>query len=182
MSSTPPREAARAADARPSAAAGGASASASADRPQPLRGYALLLSFYSGVTAAGLWVAHRRGRLPERLRPEDLALTALATQRLSRLVTKDRVTTVVRAPFTAYQGEGGPAELEETPRGTGLRRAIGEVLVCPFCIAQWIATVMGFGLVFAPRVTRFVAGVVSAVAVADLLQLLYKGSERRALS
>ena len=147
----------------------------------PLGGYALLLGLYTTVTAAGLWLARRNGRLPERLRPEDLALTALATQRLSRLVTKDRVTTVVRAPFTTYQGRGGPAEVEEAPRGKGLRRAIGELLVCPFCIAQWIATTLGFGLVFAPRVTRFVMGVVSAVAAADLLQLLYKGSERRAL-
>lgn len=155
--------------------------SAAGQRHQPLRGYAVLMSVYASATGAGLWLARRQNRLPERLRPEDLALTALATQRLSRLITKDRVTTVVRAPFTTYQGEGGPAEVEEAPRGRGVQRAVGELLVCPFCIAQWIATSLGFGLLFAPRVTRFVTGVVSAVAAADLLQLLYKGSERRAL-
>jgi hypothetical protein len=151
------------------------------NRHQPLGGYAVLMTVYATGTAALLWWARREERLPERLRTEDLALTALATQRLSRLITKDRVTTVVRAPFTTYEGDGGPAEVEEAPRGRGVRRAIGELLVCPFCIAQWIATTLGFGLLFAPRVTRFVSGIVSAVAVADLLQLLYKGSERRAL-
>ncbi len=106
----------------------------------------------------------------------------MATQRVSRLLTKDRVTTVLRAPFTELQGDGGPGELEEKPRdGTGLRRAIGELLVCPFCVAQWIATTLAAGLLFAPRVTRFMAGVVSAVTVADLLQLAHKGSERATL-
>lgn len=158
----------------------GAAAKATRSR-HPLGGYAALMAAYTAASAGGLWVAARRGRLPERLVPADLVLLAVATQRLARVLTKDRVTTVVRAPFTAYQGEGGPAEVEEAPRGRGLRRAIGELLVCPFCIAQWIATALGFGVLFAPRVTRFVAGVVSAVAAADLLQLLYKASERRAL-
>lgn len=150
-------------------------------RHQPLRGYVALLSVYSLATGTGLWLARRKGRLPERLCLEDIALTAVATQRLARVVTKDRVTTVVRAPFTSYQHEGGPAEVEEAPKGTGVRRAIGELLVCPFCIGQWIATGFGFGLLFAPRVTRLVAGLLSAAAAADLLQLVYKGTERRAL-
>lgn len=53
--------------------------------------------------------------------------------------------------------------------------------MCPFCVAQWIATTLAAGLLFVPRVTRFMAGVVSAVTVADLLQLAYKGSERATL-
>lgn len=149
---------------------------------KPLGGYLALIGSYASATTVALVVAKRQGRLPERLRTEDLFLVSMATQRVSRLLTKDRVTTVLRAPFTELQGDGGPGELEEKPRdGTGLRRAIGELLVCPFCVAQWIATTLAAGLLFAPRVTRFMAGVVSAVTVADLLQLAYKGSERATL-
>lgn len=148
---------------------------------KPLGGYLALIVSYASATTGALVAAKRQKRLPERLRTDDLVLVSIATQRVSRLLTKDRVTTVVRAPFTELQDDGGPGEVEETPReGTGLRRAIGELLVCPFCIAQWTATSFAVGLLFAPRVTRFMAGVLSAVTVADLLQLLYRGSERAA--
>lgn len=147
----------------------------------PMRGYAALMGVYATVAGTLLYRAKRGNRLPERPRIDDIVLTAVATQRVSRLITKDRVTSVVRAPFTTYQGEGGPAEVEEAARGRGLRRAVGELLVCPFCVAQWGATGFSLSMLFAPRVTRFVAGVFSAVAVADLLQLLYKGTERAAL-
>ena len=149
-------------------------------RPQrsQLRGYIVLMGVYNALVGLALLAAKRAGRLGARPRPGDLLLIALATQRLSRLVSKDRVTSVIRAPFTAYEGEGGPGEVEERPRGRGLRRAVGELLVCPFCLAQWIATAFAFGLLFTPRVTRFLAGVFSVVGVADLLQLLYKGAEK----
>jgi hypothetical protein len=146
-----------------------------------MRGYAALMGLYGAVTGTLLYRAKREQRLPERPRVHDIVLVATATQRVSRLITKDRVTTVVRAPFTTYQGEGGPAEVEEAARGTGVRRAVGELLVCPFCIAQWSATAFAMGILFAPRVTRFVAGVFSSVALADLLQLVYKATERAAL-
>lgn len=146
-------------------------------RPQ-LRGYIVLIGVYSSLVGLALYAAKRAGRLGVRPRPQDIVLVALATQRLSRLVSKDRVTSAIRAPFTAYEGEGGPGELEERPRGRGLRRAVGELLVCPFCLAQWIATAFALGLLFAPRVTRFLAGLFTVVGLADLLQLLYKGAEK----
>lgn len=149
-------------------------------RPQrsQLRGYIVLMGVYNALVGVALLAAKRAGRLGARPRAADLLLIALATQRVSRLVSKDRVTSAVRAPFTAYEGEGGPGEVEERARGRGLRRAVGELLVCPFCLAQWIATAFAFGLLFAPRVTRFLAGVFSVVGLADLLQLLYKGAEK----
>lgn len=150
-------------------------------REVPLRDYILLIAVYNGAVAGAIALAKRSGRLPERPRVDDLVLTTLATQRLSRLITKDRVTSVLRSPFTDYEGEGGPGEVEEAPRGEGPRRALGELLVCPFCIAQWIAAAFACGLLFAPRVTRFLTGIFSVVALADLLQLVYKGTERAAL-
>jgi hypothetical protein len=145
-------------------------------RPQ-LRGYLGLIALYNGAVAVALLVAKRSGRLGERPKPADLALAGLATQRLSRLITKDRVTSAIRAPFTVYEGEGGPGEVEERARGRGARRALGELLVCPFCVAQWIAAAFMCGLLFAPRVTRWLAGMFSVVAIADVLQLLYKRAE-----
>jgi len=147
-----------------------------------LRGYIVLMGIYNALVGLALVAAKRTGRLGVRPRAQDILLIALATQRLSRLLSKDRVTSALRAPFTAYEGEGGPGEVEERPRGRGLRRAVGELLVCPFCMAQWIATALAVGLLFAPRVTRFLAAVFSVVGLADLLQLLYKGAEKSFLT
>ena len=74
----------------------------------------------------------------------------MATHKASRLIAKDRVTAPLRAPFTEFDQEGGPGEVEESPRGAGMRRAIGELLVCPFCLAQWIATAALAGLAVVP--------------------------------
>ena len=37
----------------------------------------------------------------------------VATHKLARLVTKESITSALRAPFTRYQGVSGPAELAE---------------------------------------------------------------------
>jgi hypothetical protein len=56
---------------------------------------------------------------------------------------------------------------------------IGELFLCPFCLAQWIGATHAMGLVFAPRVTRLIAAMMSVVAVSDFLQLAYRGAENR---
>jgi hypothetical protein len=56
---------------------------------------------------------------------------------------------------------------------------VGELLVCPFCLDQWVATGYAAGLVVAPRATRFVASIMATVAISDFLQIGYKASEQR---
>ena len=96
----------------------------SAADPKPLAGYATLTAAFAGAIATSEVLRRRRGQeLPERIGPGDLALLAVATYKLSRLITKARVTSFARAPFTRYTGEAGPSEVSEEPRGEGLRRA-----------------------------------------------------------
>jgi hypothetical protein len=109
--------------------------------------------------------------------PRDMALLATATHKTARLVAKDRVTSTLRAPFTEFQDDAGPGEVDEAARGRGLRRAIGELLVCPYCLNMWIAAAMTAGLLVAPRATRWFAGLMSVLFGADLLQIAYKKAE-----
>jgi hypothetical protein len=151
----------------------------SPEQERPLGGYGALMSLYLALTALfGLWL-HRSGReLPERVEPADLALVAAATHKAARIVTKDRVASTVRAPFTEYQDDsGGPGEVNEAARGTGLRRAVGELLVCPYCIGLWIATALLAGLIVAPRPTRWIASALVAVFGAEILQIAYVKAE-----
>jgi hypothetical protein len=148
---------------------------------RPLAAYAgLTLAFGAAVggALAGLRASGRE--LPERLSAGDLALAGIATHKVSRLLARDKVTSFLRAPFTRYQEPAGHGELEEAPRGTGLRYAVGELLVCPYCLAQWVAAGFGVGLVAAPRATRLVAGIYAAETLSDFLQLAYKAAEDRA--
>jgi hypothetical protein len=149
---------------------------------RPLGGYLVLASVFQLLVLAAA-VAFRRSNkeLPERLGAGDLLLVSAATHKLSRLIGKDKVTSFVRAPFTEYQEPGGPGEVEEKARGTGLRKAVGELLICPYCLSLWIATAFAIGLVAAPRPTRLIAFVLTAVGVSDSLQFAYKAAEEKAL-
>lgn len=140
----------------------------------PTRHYAALVAIFNGLLATGL-LAHKCSRepLPKRVEPKDLALFALATQKLSRVITKDKVTSAFRAPFTEVEGPGGPGEIEERAKGRGLRRAVGELLTCPFCLGTWIASGFIYGYIFSPRVTRTLASIFAVSGLADFLQQLY---------
>jgi hypothetical protein len=129
--------------------------------------------------AGAVVAAKRSGReLPERVGPGDVVLIGVASYKLSRLISKKKVTSFVRAPFTELEGKGGPAELEERPRGSGLQRAIGELLTCPYCLGLWASGGFHVGLLFAPRATRFSGSVLAAMTISDFLQLAYKACER----
>jgi hypothetical protein len=142
---------------------------------RPLGGYAVL----SGTLAAAFAGALAGAELPERLSGRDIVLAGVATHKLSRLLAKDKVTSFLRAPFTRFQEPAGKGELEEQPRGTGLRLATGELLVCPYCVAQWIAAGFAVGYVRAPRLTRLLAGMYTAYAISDALQFAYLAAEER---
>jgi Protein of unknown function (DUF1360) len=151
------------------------------ERP-PLTSYAAFSAVFNAGFAAALAAAARSGRLPERIDAGDVVLVGTASHKLSRLITKDRVTAFARAPFTEFQGPGGPGEVEERPRGRGLRRAIGELLACPYCLGLWTSAGFHIGLLFAPRTTRVVASTFTALTLSDFLQIAYKAAEERGLS
>ncbi|HEU5270501.1 MAG TPA: DUF1360 domain-containing protein [Jatrophihabitans sp.] len=141
---------------------------------RPLAGYLMLSGGYATGTVAGGLLAKLLGRrLPDRLGPWEVAQLAIATHRLARTIAKDPVTSPFRAPFTSYAGTSGPGELAEEVRGHGLRHSTGELLACPMCLAQWVATALALGLVISPRITRLVLSTMTAVAGADFLQHLY---------
>jgi hypothetical protein len=110
-----------------------------------------------------------------------VVLIGTASHKLSRLIAKDKVTSPFRAPFTELEGKGGPGELEEASRGTGARKAIGELLVCPYCLGLWVVAAFSVGLLFAPRLTRFIASMFSALTISDFFQIAYKAAEEKGL-
>lgn len=144
----------------------------------PLRGYALLTATFAGLAVVGGALAGRTGPSVE-LRARDVALLGAATFKISRLVTREHVTTVMRRPFTRHAGpDGDPTEV---PRRDGpVRQALGELLLCPYCLDHWVAAGFVIGLHRAPDTTRAVAAVYAVTAVGDAAQLAWRAAQARA--
>ena len=143
--------------------------------PRPLAGDLGAMGVYAGLVTAAATAVKASGRtLPDRIPLGDAVLLTVATFRLSRRIAKDPVTSPLRAPFTAFQGQSGHAEVaEEVREHGGAKHAIGELLTCPFCLAQWVGTAFVFGYATAPRATRLAALTMATVAGSDVLQFAY---------
>ena len=91
--------------------------------------YATLLGFYLASAAVLTGIAVEQNRLPRKFGLLDLALLGIATHKLSRIVAKDRITGILRAPFVSYIRSAGAGEVEEEPHPTCdalLRRDFGK--------------------------------------------------------
>jgi hypothetical protein len=119
---------------------------------RPLAAYGALTVAFNGLFGAALLAARRSDRLPDRFGLGDALLLGAATAELSRLLAKDRVTSVLRAPFTRFKEDAGYGEVEE--------EALGHAV--------------------APRETRVVAGTFTVYGVANALNLAYSAAQDRA--
>lgn len=128
---------------------------------RPFGTYFLLTATFN-VAAWSLGAAlGRRGRLPL----GDVLLLGAATHEASRIVSKERVTRTIRRPFTEVKEDG-----HEEPKPEGPRRALGELLTCPYCLAPWIALALSGAYLLSPRVTRTYCTVLSIATLSDFLQ------------
>jgi hypothetical protein len=149
------------------------------DDERPLGPYALFVAIFNAGLLGGLFGLRRD--LPDRLSGADMALLTVSTHKISRLIAKDKVTAPLRAPFAQYEEDAGPSEVSESSRGTGMRKAVGDLITCPYCLSQWVATIGLFGLALAPRPTRFIATLFTIVTGADFLQIAYKAAQEKGL-
>ena len=151
--------------------------------PRPLGGDLGAMGVYLGLVSAAATAVRASGReLPERIPLGDTVLLTVATFRLARRIAKDPVTSPLRAPFTRFEGASGHAEVAEEVRDHGgVKHAVGELLTCPFCLAQWVGTGFVFGYVTAPKATRLAALTMTMVAGSDVLQFVYDAIQNGSL-
>ena len=138
---------------------------------KPLGAYAVLIGAFHAIFGGFLYATKAFDRpLPTRIGPGDLLLLGVATHKLSRTIARDWVTSVLRAPFVRLEGEADlPKELKEEARGEGMRRAIGELITCPFCTGQWVAALLTYLLVLNPPVGRLVASIFTVISASDFM-------------
>ncbi|SOD98596.1 DUF1360 domain-containing protein [Blastococcus haudaquaticus] len=151
---------------------------------RPLAGDLGAMGVYLGLVSAAAAAVRASGReLPERIPPGDAALLTVATFRLARRIAKDPVTAPIRAPFVRFEGPSGHAEVaEEVREHGGVKHAVGELVTCPFCLAQWVGTAFVFGYISAPRATRMAALTMTMIAGSDVLQFVYDAIQNGGLA
>ncbi len=133
-----------------------------ADRP-PYVSYATLI----GVFGLGLALASRVSDPERELKPVDIVALGLATFKAARTMSHDEVTSFLRQPFVVEEAHEGE---DETPAGTGMQQAVGELVTCTRCIGTWIAAGLASSLAMTPRFGRLLVWSLDAAAVNDFLQ------------
>ena len=151
---------------------------------RPLGGLLGAMGLYTTVVTAAAAALKASGRqLPDRIPLGDAVLLTVGTFRLARRIAKDPITSPLRAPFTRFRGTSGEAEImEEVREHGGVKHAVGELLTCPFCLAQWVATGFVLGYATAPRATRLAALTMTLVAGSDVLQFAYDAIQNGGLA
>ena len=142
--------------------------------PGRIAAFATVLGIFTTSVGVTTLLGKRNGkRLPDRVAPLDIGLGALATFKFARMLSKDAVTTPIRAPFTEFEENIGAGEVMERPKPGHAQHTIGDLLSCPFCLAPWVSTSYVATLAFAPRVARAWAATFSVVALSDTCQFGY---------
>jgi hypothetical protein len=154
--------------ARRAGSAGGVPASHDSDGrpgapPARPRDYAALSAGWGAALGTLLLAARNKGEEP--VHPAEIVPLGVATFALSKLVAKEKVDKWVRDPFVEERPDG-----ERTPRGSGLRYAVGELLTCTRCVGTWSALGLVALRVTRPREARLVSAVLGASAINDFAQ------------
>ena len=95
----------------------------------------------------------------------DVALLSLATFRLIRLMSFDKILAFVRNWFLDEQDDG----TYKKPKG-GPRRTIAELVECPWCTGIW-ATLFASILYFSSDIGRFAVILLAVAAVGSFFQV-----------
>jgi hypothetical protein len=116
------------------------------------------LSLLYGALLAGAAVS-ARGRAP--IPSAELPALAAASFRLSKLLVNEKVESWLRQPFVD--------EANRRPKGSRLRYAVGELLLCTRCAGAWSSLGLVALRLHAPASGRTVSAVLAASAGNDLL-------------
>ncbi len=130
--------------------------------------YVTLVGLLAGLVGAVALRDRQQDQAPN-LHPADLALLGLATFRAGRVVAYDRVMEPLRDPVTETEPDEYGAGENVVAEGSGVRKAIGELVSCPTCVGTWVAVGLVCGLQIAPGPTRLAAAILSVSGLAELV-------------
>lgn len=131
--------------------------------------YAKLNAVY-GVGLAAILIGTRHRGLDDPIRSPELVPIGAATFALAKVIAREKMGTWVREPFVEQAADGGG----HSPRGRGVRHAVGELVTCTRCVGAWSAMAVVGLRVASPRAGRTVTAVLASSAVSDWMQVGFR--------
>jgi hypothetical protein len=123
---------------------------------------------FAGVLGAAGLLARSLGRDPRCDTSLDLAVLSVATFKAARTISRDDVTSFIRAPFV--EGDAGGDNAEAPVETGGLQQAMGELVTCSRCVGTWAAAGLATTQILAPRFGRLLTWSLAAAGANDFLQ------------
>ncbi|GAC1443361.1 MAG: hypothetical protein NVSMB52_01620 [Chloroflexota bacterium] len=123
---------------------------------QPYTYYALLMALYSAMYGGFLYSYRKKNNTLDQISSLDLTMLGLATLRISKAISEDEISAVLREPLVEVRGT------DRIPKGRGLRWALGKLVLCPTCTGTWVAAFLTYALHLFPRSTRPFLAVMAA--------------------
>lgn len=108
----------------------------------------------------------------------DMAILVLASFRLTHLIVFDEITSFLREPFfhISYEADASGQVVRSFHfKGTGIRRWIGELLSCYWCVGIWVAAVIVVLYLYVPAAYPILLLLAIAGAAAVIESRLYMG-------
>ena len=130
----------------------------------------VFVTLYVGVMMALYFL----GRLPTSIRPFDFVLLGLAAARLTDIISTDQIMEWLRRPFVKMETtEIAGREVEtRTGRGRGLKKVLGDLLSCPWCVGVWVAASLTYAYFLMPAVIWIFILIMAIAEIGSLLQTL----------
>lgn len=130
----------------------------------------LFVALYIGVVAA----LYTLGRLPRDISAFDFVLLGLAAARLSDIISTDEIMQWLREPFVRLEPTeiAGREVQTRVGRGRGLRRVIGDLLACPWCVGVWVAAGLTYAYFLEPLVAWLFILIMAVAEIGSFVQTL----------
>ena len=120
------------------------------------------------ISLLGGLIMATRGRASEDpIQARELIPLSAATFAVSKAVARERIGSWVREPFVQEDNVEGE---RQRPKGSGLRRALGELVTCTRCVGTWSALGVVGLRVMHPEAGRTVSMILASSAANDWLQ------------
>lgn len=113
------------------------------------------------------------GGFPQTINWFDAIILSLAVMRATRLLVYDKITRFAREWFANKREihRDGMVEIEVFPVKSGPRRAIGDLLDCPWCVGVWVALIF-VGCYYLFAWAWYILFILAIAGVGTLLQIL----------
>lgn len=129
----------------------------------------VLASTFIGVFGLFAFLLSTKKVKTVKLTAYDVMALVFSTLRIGRMMAFDKVFEPFRSPVAVTKPDESGAGDTTAPKGSGIRRSLGELMTCPICAGTWVAAGLVYGIHLAPTATRLFITFMGTIGMAEVL-------------